>query len=597
MGGIVNSSEYRKETDDLLKDDLGNMYVDIPDFHETILGGIQGLEETSEDIFQKCCEGPDPLFRQGWTGWPPSAEENAVASWFTDLTQQIAQWAQDYRPTPLRRLVAEPNKPLQGSTAKRKLDVGIVSHPDVITHWSQILIPGELKKNPNQDNPKLAWCDIGRYVREVLRKQDTRRFVLAFTLCGPLMRVWEFDRSGPIASTRFDINQDGLRFVSTILRFLWANEEELGFDPPIIRSDGQQYIEIQRNGVSERIVIDGVARRTPCIVGRATTCWKAHPEGEPSTTLVIKDSWQYPERNEEGELFCEVTEKDVCHVARYYYHETIHLQDGTVDDVQSGIRKGLNITKASIHRLQRPDLAQGSDTLSVSQSSITGQKRTSSQSGAAIPPGKRSRSGSPIKRDVSTPSNRVHRRIILRDYGEPIYAARSRVALLAALEACIQGHESLYKASFLHRDISINNLMITKDEHSPLHPAFLIDLDLAIAKGREESSGARGKTGTRAFMAIGILLGEQHSFMHDLESFFWVLLWICIHYNGPGKDIGKTWFEKWNYEDDRSLASSKKGEIVDEADFMETAEKNFTAYYQSLVPILPTDLDLGFVQY
>jgi hypothetical protein len=35
------------------------------------------------------------------------------------------------------------------------------------------------------------------------------------------------------------------------------------------------------------------------------------------------------------------------------------------------------------------------------------------------------------------------------------------------------------------------------------------------------SSGARGKTGTRAFMAIGVLLDdEQHSFMHDLESFF-----------------------------------------------------------------------------
>ncbi|KAK0737995.1 hypothetical protein B0T18DRAFT_296162, partial [Schizothecium vesticola] len=49
------------------------------------------------------------------------------------------------------------------------------------------------------------------------------------------------------------------------------------------------------------------------------------------------------------------------------------------------------------------------------------------------------------------------------------------------------------------------------------------------------SGGAKGKTGTITFMAIGALLGEQHSFMHDLESFFWVLFWICIHRNGPGK--------------------------------------------------------------
>lgn len=586
MGSIVNSSEYRKFTDNVLKDDLGTMYVDIPHFHETILGGIQGLGEVAQAIFDQCCEGPDPLFHEGWTGWPPIAEENAVATWLANLTQQVAQRAQAHRPTPQRRLVAEPNKPLVGSTAKRKLDVGFVTYPEAITHWSQILIPGELKRNTNQDSPKLAWSDIGRYVREVLSNQSTRRFVLAFTLCGPLMRVWEFDRLGPIASSRFDVNQDGLRLVSTILGFLWANEEELGFDPTIVTLGGQQHMEIRRNGASERIVIDEVMRRTACIGGRATTCWKAHPEGNPSTTLVIKDSWQYPERDEEGDLFREVTGNGVQHVARYYYHETIRLPDGRVDDVQGGIRKGLDIRRASNYRQQHSDLPEGLDTLSISQNnSTTGQKRSSSQTGSALPLAKRSRSASPIKPGSGpAPSNRVHRRIILRDYGKPIYEASSPAALLAALEACIQGHESLNKAHFLHRDISINNLIIAEDEKSPLYPAFLIDLDLAIRKGREKSSGARGKTGTRVFIAIGILLGEKHSFMHDLESFFWVLFWICIHYDGPGKDIGKTEFENWNYEHDKQLADLKKGMVSDEVDFLKRAEENFTPYYRLLVP-------------
>ena len=186
--------------------------------------------------------------------------------------------------------MAKPYKPLGGSTAKRKLDVGIISHPGAITHWSQILVPGELKSNPEWDSQPLAWTDIGRYVREVFANQDTRRFVLAFTLCGPLMRVWEFDRLGPIASARFNVNQDGLQFVSTILGFLWASEEELGFDPTVIASDDQRYIEIKRDGAPERLVIDHIMLRTPCIGGRATTCWKAHPERSPSTTLVVKDS-------------------------------------------------------------------------------------------------------------------------------------------------------------------------------------------------------------------------------------------------------------------------------------------------------------------
>jgi len=65
----------------------------------------------------------------------------------------------------------------------------------------------------------------------------------------------------------------------------------------------------------------------------------------------------------------------------------------------------------------------------------------------------------------------------------------------------------------LQSDISIGNLMMN-DNHS--WRAFLIDLDLAIKEQLDESSGARGKIGTRAFMAIGVLLEEKHSFKHDL---------------------------------------------------------------------------------
>ncbi|KAI0977545.1 hypothetical protein F4678DRAFT_468674 [Xylaria arbuscula] len=52
---------------------------------------------------------------------------------------------------------------------------------------------------------------------------------------------------------------------------------------------------------------------------------------------------------------------------------------------------------------------------------------------------------------------------------------------------------------------------------------------------RLQALGAKEKTGTRAFMAIGVLSGDDHSFMDDLESFFWVLFWVCIHYDGQGR--------------------------------------------------------------
>lgn len=59
------------------------------------------------------------------------------------------------------------------------MDVGFVSDPesskDSRCHWSQILVPGELKSNRSADKASEAWLDLGRYVREVLAAQDARR--------------------------------------------------------------------------------------------------------------------------------------------------------------------------------------------------------------------------------------------------------------------------------------------------------------------------------------------------------------------------------------------------------------------------------------
>ena len=156
--------------------------------------------------------------------------------------------------------------------------------------------------------------------------------------------------------------------------------------------------------------------------------------------------------------------------------------------------------------------------------------------------------------------------------------------LSSALAGCIEGHESLHRAGLLHRDISMNNLIINEDPSNPSWPAFLIDLDLAVWEQRDGASGAEGRMGTRAFMAIGALDGEQHSFMHDLESFFWVLFWICIHCDGPGKRKVVKEFDGWNYMDTKMLATQNMGEVAHEHKFINNAKDTFTKYWQPLVP-------------
>lgn len=93
----------------------------------------------------------------------------------------------------------------------------------------------------------------------------------------------------------------------------------------------------------------------------------------------------------------------------------------------------------------------------------------------------------------------------------------------------------MYKHRVLHRDISENNVLIHPGDHTG---GFLIDFDLAIRTGREGKNGAMHRTGTFDFMALDVLrppAGYQHSPLHDLESFFYVLLWITIKYEEGGK--------------------------------------------------------------
>jgi hypothetical protein len=85
-------------------------------------------------------------------------------------------------------------------------------------------------------------------------------------------------------------------------------------------------------------------------------------------------------------------------------------------------------------------------------------------------------------------------------------------------------------------------------------------------------------------MAIGVLLNEEiHSFMHNLESFFWVLFWICIHYDGPDRDVGATDLGKWNHVNVEELAELKSGLVSREKHFLNRITKAFTSYYEPLI--------------
>jgi len=99
----------------------------------------------------------------------------------------------------------------------------------------------------------------------------------------------------------------------------------------------------------------------------------------------------------------------------------------------------------------------------------------------------------------------------------------------------IIGHWSLVKdGGIIHRDVSINNIMIANEPREGELKGFLIDLDMAKVIGSHDS-GAMNRTGTMEFMAINVFRrSEPHSYRDDLESFFYVLIWICVIYESTG---------------------------------------------------------------
>ena len=126
--------------------------------------------------------------------------------------------------------------------------------------------------------------------------------------------------------------------------------------------------------------------------------------------------------------------------------------------------------------------------------------------------------------------------------------------------------------------------MLTETEDE----GFLIDLDLAIRIKDQQPSGAPSRTGTKVFMAVGALMNEPHTFMQDLESFFWVFLWICVHFRNLNTEGKREYqetadYEKWNYKTPRDLALTQGGVILF---FTKVIEDDITEYSRPLVPCL-----------
>ena len=87
----------------------------------------------------------------------------------------------------------------------------------------------------------------------------------------------------------------------------------------------------------------------------------------------------------------------------------------------------------------------------------------------------------------------------------------------------ILGYRWLFEVpKVLHRDISLNNLMLLKEGDKAY--VVLNDFDLAVSADIKSTS-SKQRMGTKPFMAIDLLQPDPpvHMYHHDLKSMFYVL--------------------------------------------------------------------------
>ncbi|KAI0792062.1 hypothetical protein C8Q75DRAFT_890210 [Abortiporus biennis] len=319
--------------------------------------------------------------------------------------------------------------------------------------------------------------------------------------------------------------------------------------------------------------------RGEVVKGRAGRVWLAHKRDEVEKDMplkeqeifVFKDNWHDIRRPTEGEHY--EGQGPVDGIAKLYTYETVKV-DNEIDST-SNARRSLEPTPdAKPLRLQvihnppadkfqtyiEASMQRYADNLPID---IADLRRWIDM----------------LERGASQPVyHREHHRLLLRSYGHPITEFVSRKELVVVFRCAVNGHWLLVLMKYLHRDVSRGNVVITDADITSPNKGVLIDQDYTIGNfDVHTATECDTRTGTPAFMAVELLTGSPmmlqderpqtqrkltreekstriknkklatadtkskkgetapiyHSPIHDLESFFWLLCWICLTRSGP----------------------------------------------------------------
>ncbi|TWU78453.1 hypothetical protein ED733_008887 [Metarhizium rileyi] len=529
-----------------------------------------------------------------WIEFPSTPEEKPIWDWLCSLEERFLAEA------PYKLHTTRTANQFKERKGQMDLFWQIpAANTDDTFEYKHVLVVGEQKKSNDTGRFKATLLQLARYVRGVFADQPTRRFVHAFSLCASTMELWVFDRSGPYSSGPFDIHDEPDKFARALIGYATMDDNAMGLDTFIQQENRRRYVTLDdASGNIIRARLDIAMVRQRAIVCRGTTCY------ETQNSQVAKFSWASDKRKLEAEQLKLAEERGVRGVAR----AVAHRQITTIAELRSGLEF------PTYHKF-RHEAIYSKDPLSATASTNTTdhKKRKSSSNNTSdnASESKRRRSNShksklatefndQLSVSKAMPSlympgedlweNRIYSCLIVSPAGRVISDFKTIKELLESMRDAIRAHQSLYiTGNILHRDISSNNIIITEPKRADGFKGMLIDLDLA--KERDSGpSGARHQTGTMQFMAIEVLRTADHTYRHDLESFFYVLLWMCARsswINRFGRRDEKppreSILRKWEVGGFRDIARTKAYHMS--VDGLEEVTDEFPEAFQIIKPL------------
>ncbi|KAI0273318.1 hypothetical protein BC834DRAFT_928374 [Gloeopeniophorella convolvens] len=446
------------------------------------------------------------------------------------------------------------------------------------------------KKNPlshvHYDGKYWPVCGQMINYASTLHRLQFRIFSFSIALFGETGRIFRWDRSGVIYTEPFKWKTQPKTLFEFLWRFNHLTPPERGHDPtvfPATEDEKARALPVLRgrlkyqdlkldNMLSKIIVKDDCAQdkdprayivpqatwTTDALVGRATFGYVGYDllTGE---LVYLKDFWRLdlPGIQKEGDVYRDLGAEEVPNIAKF----------GGAGDVPSR----LDPAPSGVQRTRTQEFIKGAGR-------------------ADWCPG----------RPQVEPY--VHYRLVLETLGRPLNQFDSTRQLCQVIRDAVVAHSVAYeKSSILHRDISVNNILITNDGKG-----ILIDWDLSkkLSPGAEGKARRVSRKGTWPFISMGLLqypTSKSHELLDDLESFFWVLLYQIVRCRGSSskdlQDEAKTVFDyskrshhvnaivggkgkHWCLKNDE-LSSADIGDIVKTpcADIIEDMRSLFADFY------------------